>query len=91
MSTAGEVAHVENTTGWGYVALDGEETFVNDFIALTDLLFDCSKVCGFCYTQLYDVEQEQNGFYTYERNPKISEISVNKILKCMRRDKLWTK
>ena len=91
VSTAGEVAHVENTTGWGYVALDGEETFVNDFIALTDMLFDCSKVCGFCYTQLYDVEQEQNGFYTYERNPKISEISVNKILKCMRRDKLWTK
>ena len=25
---------------------------------------------GFCYTQLYDVEQEQNGLYTYDREPK---------------------
>jgi len=27
-------------------------------------------MCGFCYTQLYDVEQEKNGLYTYEREPK---------------------
>ena len=25
---------------------------------------------GFCYTQLYDIEQEQNGLYTYDREPK---------------------
>ena len=25
---------------------------------------------GFCYTQLTDVEQEQNGLYTYERVAK---------------------
>jgi hypothetical protein len=25
---------------------------------------------GFCYTQLTDVEQEQNGLYTYRREPK---------------------
>ena len=25
---------------------------------------------GFCYTQLYDVEQETNGLYTYGREPK---------------------
>jgi hypothetical protein len=25
---------------------------------------------AFCYTQLYDVEQELNGLYTYERKPK---------------------
>lgn len=25
---------------------------------------------GFCYTQLYDVEQETNGLYDYDRNPK---------------------
>ena len=28
---------------------------------------DCT---GFCYTQLYDVEQEKNGLYTYDRVPK---------------------
>ena len=28
-------------------------------------------MAGFCYTQLYDVEQEINGIYTYERKPKV--------------------
>ena len=25
---------------------------------------------GFCYTQLYDIEQETNGLYNYDRTPK---------------------
>ena len=31
---------------------------------------DNPEIFAFCYTQLYDVEQEQNGLYTYEREPK---------------------
>ena len=27
-------------------------------------------IAGFCYTQLTDVEQEQNGVYNYDRTPK---------------------
>ena len=27
-------------------------------------------IAGHCYTQLTDVEQEQNGIYTYEREEK---------------------
>jgi hypothetical protein len=27
-------------------------------------------VFGYCYTQLTDIEQEQNGLYTYGRKPK---------------------
>ena len=30
---------------------------------------------AFCYTQLYDVEQEQNGLYTYEREKKFDDMS----------------
>ena len=30
---------------------------------------------GLCYTQLTDIEQEQNGLYTYYREPKF-DISV---------------
>ena len=33
-------------------------------------MLDNPRMCGFCYTQLYDVEQEVNGLYTYEREPK---------------------
>ncbi|MBR6922870.1 MAG: hypothetical protein IKH51_11805 [Clostridia bacterium] len=28
------------------------------------------KLCAFCYTQLTDIEQEQNGLYTYDRKAK---------------------
>ncbi|MBR3620668.1 MAG: beta-galactosidase, partial [Clostridia bacterium] len=37
---------------------------------LTDALLDNGKMFAFCYTQLTDVEQEQNGVYTYYRKPK---------------------
>ena len=33
-------------------------------------------MCGFCYTQLYDIEQEQNGLYTYDRRPKLNPEAV---------------
>ena len=36
-------------------------------------------ICGFCYTQLYDVEQERNGLYTYAREPKFDVEIFKKI------------
>ena len=52
------------------------------YIALTKQLLDCKKVSGFCYTQLYDIEQEQNGLYNYDRSPKFSEKAMKKIAEC---------
>jgi len=37
---------------------------------LTQALLNNDKIFGFCYTQLYDVEQETNGLYSYHRVPK---------------------
>jgi hypothetical protein len=58
-------------TGWGY---DGAGLSADDFLArykgLTDVLLDNPNMFGFCYTQLTDVEQEQNGIYFYDRAPK---------------------
>lgn len=34
---------------------------------------------GFCYTQLYDIEQEVNGLYTYDRKPKFPPETIQKI------------
>jgi len=56
---------------WGYG--DGpktEEEFISRYEGLTKALLDNEKMFGFCYTQLYDVEQEKNGLYTYSRVPK---------------------
>ena len=56
---------------WGYGnAPTTEEEFIERYRGLTDVLLDNSNMFGFCYTQLYDVEQEVNGLYTYERVPK---------------------
>ena len=39
------------------------------------------KICGFCYTQLTDVEQEQNGVYYYDRRNKFDMKRVSDIFR----------
>ena len=36
-------------------------------------------ICGFCYTQLTDVEQEQNGIYCYDRSEKFDMSRIKAI------------
>ncbi len=57
--------------GWGYdgAGLSAEEFFAR-YKGLTDVLLDNPNMFGFCYTQLTDIEQEQNGIYFYDRAPK---------------------
>ncbi|WP_225884238.1 glycoside hydrolase family 2 protein [Lacticaseibacillus mingshuiensis] len=56
---------------WGYGEGPKDEAdFVARFKGLGDVLLDDADVYGFCYTQLYDVEQERNGLYYYDRTPK---------------------
>lgn len=58
-------------SAWGYGdAPENEEAFIQRYQGLTDVLLDHPKIFGFCYTQLYDVEQERNGLYYYNRTPK---------------------
>ncbi len=60
-----------NADTWGYGnAPTSEEEFLDRYKKLTDTLLDAPYMFGFCYTQLYDVEQETNGLYTYDRQPK---------------------
>ena len=47
--------------------------------ALTETLLSHPKMFGFCYTQLYDIEQEQNGLYTYGREPKVEAELIRRI------------
>ena len=62
----------ENTgTSWGYGnAPQTEAEYKARYKGLTDALLDNPKVFGFCYTQLTDIEQEQNGCFYYDRTPK---------------------
>ncbi len=57
--------------GWGYGnAPQDLEAFYVRFEGLANALLDNRRMFGFCYTQLTDIEQEQNGLYTYDRQPK---------------------
>ena len=71
LSEYGGIRWSPDDSGWGY----GDQPHsVADFIAryrgITNALLNNPQMCGFCYTQLYDVEQEKNGLYTYDRQPK---------------------
>ena len=60
-----------DSVGWGYGDRPrSEEDFLERYRRLTEYLLQHPKMCGFCYTQLTDVEQEVNGLHTYHREPK---------------------
>ena len=62
----------DESKSWGYGnAVRSEEELKHRFKGLTDALLDNKRMFGLCYTQLTDVEQEQNGLYTYQRKPKL--------------------
>ena len=65
---------------WGYGAdVKTPEEFAKRYAALTAALIENEKFFGFCYTQLYDIEQEQNGLYTYDREPKFDQSIYEQI------------
>lgn len=74
--TKREKQNEENDTkvSWGYGnAPATPEEFCDRYCRLTRMLLENPSICGFCYTQLTDVEQEQNGLYYYDRRGKFSE------------------
>lgn len=65
---------------WGYGEdVKTPEEFAERYCGLTDALIQNKNMFGFCYTQLYDIEQEQNGLFTYLREKKFSEDIYEKI------------
>ncbi|MBQ8862854.1 MAG: beta-galactosidase [Clostridia bacterium] len=63
----------KDSSAWGYgKSVEGEEEFFARLKGLTDVLLDNGKIFAFCYTQLTDVEQEQNGLLTYSREFKFA-------------------
>ncbi len=56
---------------WGYGdAPKTPEEFIERYRGLTEAIMQNKSFLGFCYTQLYDVEQECNGLMTYDRTFK---------------------
>ncbi len=81
VSEYGGIAWNADDSGWGYGNAPTDiEAFYERFDGLTKALLDNDRMFGFCYTQLTDVEQEQNGLYTYDRQPKFDTARLRDIL-----------
>lgn len=71
---------VQGVGGWGYGnGPKTEEEYMDRYEYLTKTLMDSPYICGICYTQLCDVEQEVNGIYTYDRQKKFDLSRIRKI------------
>lgn len=66
--------------GWGYgERVTDEEAFYKRLEGLTEALLNNPDITAFCYTQLTDVEQEQNGIYHYDRSRKFDMARIKSI------------
>jgi hypothetical protein len=67
-------------TSWGYG--EGPRSLEELYDRLEGMLAALRAhphIAGFCYTQLTDVEQEQNGIYNYDRTEKFDRARVRAI------------
>lgn len=66
--------------GWGYgTQAKNEDEFLERFKALTAAVKDIPYICGYCYTQLSDVQQEINGLVDETRKDKFSSETKDKM------------
>lgn len=80
LSEYGGLAFVNNSSsGWGYTSVCNEEDYLNELRRIHKDINDSKALVGYCYTQLYDVEQEINGILTYDREPKVEIEKIKKI------------
>lgn len=66
--------------GWGYGnQVSDEKEFLNRFKNITEAIKRIPWCCGYCYTQLTDVQQEVNGLLSENRAYKVSPDKVKAI------------
>lgn len=63
---------------WGYTSSRAED-FLAEYQRIIDAVYDSDLMNGFCYTQLTDVEQEQNGLLTRSHAFKFDPAEIKKI------------
>ena len=66
-------------TGWGYTGADSVADFLECYRRLIGQIYDSQLLCGFCYTQLADIQQEQNGLLDEDHRPKLDTAEIKAI------------
>jgi len=76
---------VADSGGWGWLEVRDANEFVDSYRRLIEGLLDPGPIQGFCYTQLTDVQQEQNGLLTAERVPKVDPERIRSLTETPKR------
>lgn len=80
ISEYGGIAIRDKGEGWGYgTRVDDVAGLEKRYDELTSAIMDLDYVCGFCYTQVTDVEQEVNGIMYPDRQIKCSAEAIKKV------------
>lgn len=80
ISEFGGIAFAGQGSEWGYgSAVETKEAFLKRFDAVTTAIKEIPYVCGYCYTQVTDVQQEINGLMDIRRNFKVSPDKIKEI------------
>ena len=69
----------DETVGWGYTVAGDDATYLKELTKIYKAIAKSKCIVGYCYTQLYDVEQEINGILTYDRELKVPAKKVKQI------------
>lgn len=79
LSEYGGIA-INSEKGWGYgKQVKDENELVERFSKLTQAIKNIPYMCGYCYTQLTDVQQEINGLMDEDRNYKVNPEVIRKV------------
>ena len=73
-------AFADNSWGYGNAPKTLDE-FYQRLTGQVRAIISLPHIVGFCYTQLTDVEQEQNGIYNYDRTAKFDMPRIAAIFK----------
>ena len=76
--TQGEQPMLNSECGnvWGYEGSTGDVDWSWDYHIMINEFRRHPKVCGWLYTEHHDVINEWNGYYRFDRSPKITGLSA---------------
>lgn len=81
LSECGGIGYEKQATkeGWGYLTVKNDTDYIKEYKRVISAIANSRSLVGFCYTQLYDVEQEKNGLATYDRKVKVDVNLIKRL------------
>lgn len=80
ISEFGGIAFSGDDSGWGYGGkVSSKDAFIKRFDSIVTAIKKLPYSCGYCYTQVTDIQQEINGLMDIDRNFKIDPEIIRQI------------